>query len=65
MTAPEYIQLKAFARQDGALLALLWMATFFLYIIGVENQMLGLAALLLMVYTPIFVGERLGKFRDS
>jgi hypothetical protein len=64
MTAPEYIQLKAFARQDGALLALLWMATFFLYIIGVENQMLGLAALLLMVYTPIFVGERLGKFRD-
>lgn len=64
MTAPEYIQLKAFARQDGALLALLWMATFFLYIIGVENQMLGMAALLLMVYTPIFVGERLGKFRD-
>ena len=64
MTAPEYIQLKAFARQDGALLALLWMATFFFYIIGVENQMLGLAALLLMVYTPIFVGERLGKFRD-
>ena len=64
MTAPEYIQLKAFARQDGALLALLWMATFLLYIIGVENQMLGLAALLLMVYTPIFVGERLGKFRD-
>ena len=64
MTAPEYIQLKACARQDGALLALLWMATFFLYIIGVENQMLGLAALLLMVYTPIFVGERLGKFRD-
>ena len=64
MTASEYIQLKAFARQDGALLALLWMATFFLYIIGVENQMLGLAALLLMVYTPIFVGERLGKFRD-
>lgn len=64
MTAPEYIQLKAFARQDGALLALLWMATFLLYIIGVQNQMLGLAAVLLMVYTPIFVGERLGKFRD-
>ena len=64
ITPHEYVQLKAFARQDGALLALLWMATFFLYIIGVENQMLGLAALLLMVYTPIFVGERLGKFRD-
>ena len=36
MTAPEYIQLKAFARQDGAFLALLWVAAFFLYIIGIH-----------------------------
>jgi hypothetical protein len=64
MTAPEYIQLKAFARQDGAFLALLWVIAFILYIIGVQNQILGLAAVLLVVYTPIFVGERLGKFRD-
>ena len=64
MTAPEYIQLKAFARQDGALLALLWVAAFSLYIIGVKNQMFGLAAILLMIYTPFFVGSRLGKFRD-
>ena len=64
MTAPEYIQLKAFARQDGALLALLWVFTFLLYIIGLNNQMLGQAAIMLMVYTPIFVGGRLGKFRD-
>ena len=26
--------------------------------------MLGLAAIMMMVYTPFFVGERLGKFRD-
>lgn len=64
MTAPEYIQLKAFARQDGALLALLWVFTFSLYIIGVTNQLLGMAAIFLMIYTPFFVGERLGKFRD-
>ena len=64
MTTPEYIQLKAFARQDGALLALLWVGAFILYIIGVQNQILGLAAILLVVYTPFFVGERLGKFRD-
>lgn len=64
MTPAEYVQLKAFARQDGALLALLWASAFALYIIGVSNQMLGLAAILLMLYTPIFVGERLGKFRD-
>ena len=64
MTPIEYVQLKAFARQDGALLALLWVATFLLYIIGVSNQLLGLAAFFLMCYTPFFVGERLGKFRD-
>ena len=64
MTAPEYIQLKAIARQDGAFLALLWVATFSLYIIGVTNQILGMVAILLMVYTPFFVGDRLGKFRD-
>ena len=64
MTPAEYIQLKAFARQDGALLALLWVATFLLYIIGVSNQLLGMAAIMLMFYTPFFVGERLGKFRD-
>lgn len=64
MTPIEYVQLKAFARQDGALLALLWIATFLLYIIGVSSQLLGLAAFFLMCYTPFFVGERLGKFRD-
>ena len=64
MTAPEYIQLKAFARQDGAFLALLWVAAFILYVKGVQNQILGLAAVLLVVYTPIFVCDRLGKFRD-
>ena len=64
MTAPEYLQLKAFARQDGALLALLWVSSFLLYIMGLSNQMLGLAAILLMLYTPFFVGSRLGKFRD-
>ena len=64
MTAPEYIQLKAFARQDGVLLALLWVSSFLLYIMGMSNQILGLAAVILMLYTPFFVGTRLGKFRD-
>ena len=64
MTAPEYIQLKAFARQDGVLLALLWVSSFLLYIMGMSNQILGRAAVILMLYTPFFVGTRLGKFRD-
>ena len=64
MTPAEYVQLKAYARQDGALLALLWVVTFLLYILGVSNSWLGMAALMLMIYTPFFVGERLAKFRD-
>ena len=64
MTPAEYMQLKAFARQDGALLALLWVTTFLLYILGVANSWLGMAAIMLMIYTPFFVGERLRKFRD-
>ena len=31
---------------------------------GMSNQILGLAAVILMLYTPFFVGARLGKFRD-
>jgi len=64
MTPAEYVQLKAFARQDGALLALLWVGAFLLYLIGVQNAMLGMAAIMMIIYTPFFVGERLGKFRD-
>ena len=64
ITSIEYIQLKAFARQDGALLALLWVITSTLYIIGMTNQLIGMAAMMLIIYTPFFVGSRLRKFRD-
>ena len=64
ITSIEYVQLKAFARQDGALLALLWVFTSVLYIIGMTNQLIGLAATMLIIYTPFFVGSRLRNFRD-
>jgi hypothetical protein len=64
INSSEYIQLKAFARQDGALLALLWVVTSTLYIIGMTNQLIGMAAMMLIIYTPFFVGSRLRKFRD-
>ncbi len=64
MTPAEYIQLKAFARQDGALLALLWISASLLYLMGLSNSMLGLASLMLLFYTPFFVGGRLRNFRD-
>ena len=56
--------MKAFARQDGALLALLWIGASLLYLMGLSNQMLGLAAIMLLCYTPFFVGGRLRNFRD-
>jgi len=64
MTPAEYIQLKAFARIDGALLALLWVASFACYILGIANPVYSMVAMLLMVATPFFVGRRLSKFRD-
>jgi hypothetical protein len=65
MTAPEYIQLKAYARQDGFFLALLWTASFACYIMGITNELLGMVALGLAVATPFFVAGRLRKFRDE
>ena len=65
MTAPEYIQLKAYARQDGFFLAVLWIASFVSYIMGLSNQMLAFAAMLMAVMTPFFVAGRLRKFRDE
>lgn len=65
MTAPEYVQLKAYARQDGFFLALLWIASFACYIMGITNGLLGMVAMMLAVMTPFFVAGRLRKFRDE
>ena len=65
MTPAEYIQMKAFARLDGVLLAVLWVSSFALYVAGLALPVFGLAAMVLMVATPFFVGFRLGKFRDE
>lgn len=65
MTAAEYVQLKAYARQDGFFLAILWIASFVSYIVGLSNQILAMAAMLLAMMTPFFVASRLRKFRDE
>lgn len=55
------IQLKAFARQDGLLLALLWAASFaciMLFNAPLVGNLLALA-------TPFVVAKRLGAFRDN
>ena len=65
MTPAEYIQLKAFARVDGALLAVLWVVSFACYIAGISDPLYATMAMILMVATPFFVALRLGKFRDD
>lgn len=65
MTPQEYIQLKAFARQDGALLSLLWIGSFVCYIQGLTYPILGMTAMLLIVASPFFAANRLRRFRDE
>jgi hypothetical protein len=64
MTPLEYKQLKAFAKQDGALLSLLWIGSFICYIKGLTYPSLGTAALLLIISSPFFAANRLRHFRD-
>jgi len=65
MTPAEFVQMKAFARIDGALLSLLWIAAFACYVMGIATPYYGAFALLLMLITPFFVGKRLARFRDA
>ena len=64
MTPEEYHQLKAFARQDGALLTVLWIGSFACYILGIGNPLLGMLALILLVASPFYAASRLRHFRD-
>lgn len=65
MTPAEYIQLKAFARIDGALLAVMWIASFACYVVGTASPMLMLGGMLIAVCSPLFAASRLRKFRDG
>jgi len=59
-TREDIIQLKAFARQDGAILALVWALAFALMVFAPRTSFGGL----LVLATPFVVGWRLRKFRD-
>ena len=61
MVRPEDImQVKAFARQDGAFLSLLWIASFACIVFATGSSI----GNLLMIATPFFVGWRLISFRE-
>jgi len=65
MTAPEYIQLRAFARVDGVKLFALWLASFVCYVAGLRSPGLGMVALLLAFITPFVTVRLLKKYRDT
>ena len=60
------IQTKAFARQDGAILGLVWIASFVCTMLGLEPRyaLLAMVANLLLISTPFVVARRLKSFRD-
>lgn len=60
------IQTKAFARQDGAILGLVWIASFVCTMLAVTPKYatLGLFSNLLLISTPFVVAARLRSFRD-
>lgn len=64
MTAPEYIQLRAFARFDGLKLFVLWLLSFVLYVAGPRMPVLGVAAGPLAAITPVVAYQLLRRYRD-
>lgn len=60
-------QTKAFARQDGAILGAVWIASFVCTMLAVNPsmQMLGLVSNLLLISTPFVMAKRLKIFRDE
>lgn len=65
MTAPEYVQLKAFARIDGLRLSILLMLGFVCYVVGLTSPTYGFLAIITVIVTPFFVGRQLKRFRDN
>lgn len=57
-------QLRAFARQDGAILGATWIVSFVCAMLSLESVALAMLSNLLALATPFLAAYRLGKFRD-
>ena len=65
MTAPEYKQLNAYARIDGAMLSVLMIAGFVCNVVGLTLPLYAYLSFLTLIVMPFFVGLRLKRFRDD
>lgn len=61
----EYIQLKAFARQDGLILGLVWVAAFACFIGSMSDASLQLGFVVGLLSTPFVVFYMLRHYRDK
>lgn len=63
----DIIQLRAFARQDGAILGLVWIVSFACTMLAFNSNsgLLSITSNLLALSTPFVVGMRLKSFRDQ
>lgn len=64
-TREEYEQLKEYARRDGAIVGLLWILSFALFIGEFYNPLLGFASFLVGAYSLVFASMRLRRYRDT
>ncbi|MBO4825771.1 MAG: DUF4199 domain-containing protein [Prevotella sp.] len=64
MTSVEYTQLRAFARNDGAFLGIMWIASFFCSVLGQKVPLMGTLGLAFALLTPFFIIRRIRTFRD-
>jgi hypothetical protein len=66
MISPEeYIQLKAFARQDGFFIGLLWIFTFACFIGSMTEPGLQIGFIAGITITPVIIYYRLKHYRDK
>lgn len=63
MTNTDYRQFMAFTGQDGAYTGLIWIASFACFIIGMESPAVSILFMLLALFSPVFVGLRIRKYR--
>lgn len=61
----EYIQLKAFARIDGAVVGGLWILSFACFIGGYYNPLLSMVSLAVGIASIVIEVMRLRRFRDN
>lgn len=64
-TREEYEQLKEYARRDGAIVGVLWILSFTLFIGEFYNPLLGFASFLVGAYSLVFASMRLRRYRDT